>query len=196
MKSAWAVLLKPTAAVAAIVTLMVASAMAVAAPINAADEFPEEAAALISATSTLFDDIEAGFAESKPKNALPVIRMKVLATPASMTSNGVLEQAFPRNRGPVTNLTGYRITWYPVDRFLGAVDFMGTYDGNRNLVCGFVTWDLTDVTEPKLEHLVANYVDLNLLSELPPADAHEALLNANCAYGQIDPNFSVFNPAS
>ena len=74
---------------------------------------------------------------------------------------------------------------------LGVVDFMGTYDGNRNLVCGFVTWDMTDPDAPKLEHLSATYVDLGLLAVRHPGATHEALLNTNCAYGEIAPNFEA-----
>lgn len=160
------------------------------------DEFPEEAAALLAATSTLFDTIEADLSAEDSAPAFQGFRIKELATPANFTDDSALSRAFPTNRGPVQNLTGYRISWYPVDRFLGAVDFMGTYDGNRNLVCGFVTWDLSDPEDPKLEHLVANYVDISLLSKLPAPDAHLALLESNCAYGEIDPNFTVFGPAS
>ena len=119
-----------------------------------------------------------------------------LAIPASFETDIQMSNVFPLNRGPVQHLTGYRINWYPVDRLLGAVDFMGTYDGNRNLVCGYVTWDLTDPKTPTLDHVVATYVDLAVLTDATPAEAQMALLDANCAYGEIDPNFTVFQPES
>ena len=164
------------------------------APISPSEEFPVEAASLIAATTALFDTVEAGLAAQEQSNKTLRIRILGDATPTSASAGAMEFDAFPAERGPVNHLTGYRITWYPVDRLLGVVDFMGTYDGNRNLVCGFVTWDMTDPDVPKLEHLAANYVDLGLLATRHPGATHEALLNSNCAYGEIEPNFRVLIP--
>lgn len=154
-------------------------------------EFPAETAALVAATVALFDAVEAG---DGPDERAPVIRLPALATKVSLDTldkkAGVLAQ-----HGPVRHLTGYRITWYPVERFLGSVDFMGTWDRNRNIVCGYVTWDLSDPEAPVLDQISANYVDLAELSQKPATEIHEALLDANCAYGAIDANFTVFDPA-
>jgi hypothetical protein len=155
-------------------------------------EFPEETAALVAATIALFDSIEI---ESDAKPRLPEIRIDDLAIPATLPANAALTQAFPDDKGPVQHLTGYRINWYPVDRFLGAVDFMGTYDNNRNLVCGYIMWDVSDPDAPKLDRVIANYVDLDRLDATTPAEAHRALLDANCAFGEIEPNFTVFDAA-
>jgi hypothetical protein len=154
-------------------------------------EFPEQTEALVAATTALFETVEGA-----PSNDGLRIRIDGLAIPASATPGPGIMQAFPVERGPVHHLTGYRINWYPMDRLLGAVDFMGTYDRNRGLVCGYVAWDLTDPDEPQIDQLVVNYVDLKLLSKQHPGATHAALLDANCAYGEIDSNFTVFDPAS
>lgn len=156
-------------------------------------EFPEETAAIVAATSALFDAVEA---EAAPEErVVPDFSIEGLATPAALPLGGEIAGAFPLTHGPVRHLTGYRINWYPVDRFLGAVDFMGTYDGNRNLVCGYVMWDLSDPDSPVLDGVEANYLDLDALAKVSPAEAHETLLEANCAYGEIEPNFRVFEPS-
>lgn len=149
---------------------------------SAGAEFPRETAAIVAATTALFDAVEDG-AET------PATPNRVVAIPASFDTNALT------TRGPVRHLTGYRINWYPVDRFLGAVDFMGTWDGNSNLVCGYVLWDLTDPGAPELDTLVANFVDVAALDAGSATEAHLALLDANCAYGDIDLNYTVFDPA-
>ncbi len=158
--------------------------------VEVSGEFPEQTQALVTATSALFETVESAPAPNGTR-----IRIKGLAIPASQTPGDAILQAFPSEHGPVRHLTGYRVNWYPVDRLLGAVDFMGTYDRNRGLVCGYVTWDLSDPDAPQIDQLVANYVDLELLTRGHPDAAHAALLDANCAYGEIEPNFTVFDPA-
>ena len=153
-------------------------------------EFAEETDALVAATTALFESVE-----SVPASGGIELRLDGIAIPASATPNVDVSEAFPIKYGPVAHLTGYRINFYPVDRLLGAVDFMGTYDRNRGLVCGYVTWDLSDPDYPQIDQLVANYVDLTLLAKRHPGAAHAALLDANCAYGEIEPNFTVFDPA-
>ena len=156
------------------------------------EEFPEETAALVAATVALFEAIEA---ENNAEPRIPEIRIEGLAIPATLPVDAALSRAFPDEMGPVQHLTGYRINWYPVDRFLGAVDFMGTYDGNRNLVCGYIMWDVSDPDAPALDRVIANYLDLDRLDAASPADAHRALLDANCAFGEVEPNFTVFDRA-
>ena len=95
--------------------------------------------------------------------------------------------------GPVQHLTGYRISWYPVDRLLGTVDFMGTWRGNRNLVCGYLTWDLSDPKKPELQEVTANFVDLDALTSESDVQIHRTLMEANCAFGAIDPNYAYFD---
>lgn len=151
-------------------------------------EFPLETAAIVAATSSYFDSIEAVEA---PAPDLPVFRIGALAMPASASLDA--PAPFGPDR-PVRHLTGYRISWYPVDRFLGSVDFMGTWNENRDLVCGYLTWDLTDPDAPELVHVSAVYVDLGELSGMEPSEAHQVLLDANCAYAEIDLNFTVFEP--
>jgi|GEM_PF-1934407 len=153
-------------------------------------EFPVQTEALVAATTELFETVE-----SAPSTNGTQIRIDGIAIPASATVGPSITHAFPSENGPVAHLTGYRINWYPVDRLLGAVDFMGTYDRNRGLVCGYVTWDLTDPEAPQINQLVANYVDLKLLAQGDSGAAHAVLLDANCAYGEIEPNFTVFDPA-
>lgn len=154
-------------------------------------EFPKETAALVEATTAYFDAIEA---TPQKRDRVPVIRMPELAqkikTNVSLSENDALTQ-----NGPVNHLTGYRISWYPVDRFLGTVDFMGTWDGNRNLLCGYLTWDLTHPEYPVLDDVTAHFLDLDELSAMEPALAHETLLEANCAFGAIDQNYAFVGPA-
>jgi len=153
-------------------------------------EFADETDAIVAATTALFESVEA----ASPSDGIE-LRLNGIAIPASAAAGPDVSAAFPAEYGPVTHLTGYRINWYPVDRLLGAVDFMGTYDRNRGLVCGYVTWDLSDPDDPQVDQLIANYVDLKLLAKRHPGATHAALLDANCAYGEIEPNFTVFDPA-
>lgn len=152
-------------------------------------EFPEETAAIVEATAALFDQIEAGARDAEPQT--PVIGRPSLATQVSLSASDATAEFTP-DHGPVAHLTGYRINWYPVDRMVGAVDFMGTWNDNRDLVCGFLLWDLTDPELPTLDSIVVNYVDVGELASGTPHEAHMALLDANCAYGEIDQNFTVF----
>lgn len=151
-------------------------------------EFPDETAAIVAATANLFDAIEQ---EGAPNARRPVISGPVVAVPASLPAH-VAKAGVLTSKGPVGHLTGYRISWYPVDRFLGAVDFMGTWDGNRNLVCGYVTWDLSDPDAPVLDTVSATFLDVQDLSGQSDEDVQAALLDANCAYGAIDANYAFF----
>ena len=153
-------------------------------------EFPVETEALVNATAALFDSLQG--VEKAPAKRTPVIRMPRLAKQASVVSDAASHPL--TERGPLKHLTGYRIDWYPTDRFLGAVDFMGTWDGNRNLVCGYLVWDLSDAKAPKLDQVVANYLDMDELKGATAAEVHETLLEANCAFGAIDANFAFFDP--
>ncbi|NNE80969.1 MAG: hypothetical protein HKN18_11935 [Silicimonas sp.] len=154
-------------------------------------EFPTETAAIVAATSALFDAVEtADVLDDKP---VPVIRLTDIATKASVDTG--VDKADPlTERGPLQHLTGYRISWYPVERFLGSVDFMGTWDGNRNLVCGYLTWDLTEPAAPVLETVMATYIDMGELVGATPEAIHETLLEANCAFGAIEANYQIFDP--
>ena len=42
-------------------------------------------------------------------------------------------------------------------------------------------------------HLAAHYVDLQLLATRHSGATYEALLNSNCAFGEIAPNFEALN---
>ena len=156
-------------------------------PVSLGGAFPDETQALLTATSTLFDEVEAG-ATSRQKK--PVISIPRLIKPVSSDPRDAFE-----SHGRLRHLTGYRVSWYPTDRLLGSVDFMGTWDGNRNLVCGYVTWDLSEPGAPVLEQVSANYLDVSSLSGMSDARIHSALLEANCAFGAIDPNYTLFDPA-
>lgn len=159
------------------------------AAVSASPEFPAETAAIVEATAQLFEAVEAGAA---PRAARPVISGPLVAMPANFRMSRGKANVLT-SKGPVDHLTGYRISWYPVDRFLGTVDFMGTWEGNRNLVCGYVTWDLSDPDAPELEHVSATFVDVGELSRMDDAAIHGALLDANCAYGAIEANYSFFD---
>ncbi len=152
-------------------------------------EFPIETEALVAATAALFDEVQTGEAfkrEDRPVIRLPEMAQKVRIEAPSASDTLTLH-------GPLRHLTGYRINWYPTDRFLGAVDFMGTWDGNRNLVCGYLIWDLSDPGTPVLDTVHASYIELGDLLGAAPGEVHETLLEANCAYGAIDANFAYFD---
>lgn len=153
-------------------------------------EFPEENAALIAATQAYFEEVEGIDAPRATKPA--VIGLPLRATKTSAAAPAGQEGVLKR-MGPVRNLTGYNVTWYPMEHLLGTVDYMGTWGGNRNLVCGYLTWDLTEPGAPQLVSVEANYVDLDQLTGQSPAEIHRTLLTANCAFGAIDENYAFFD---
>lgn len=152
------------------------------------DEFVTEQMALVRATAALFDQIESRSVPKKPASGFGRVQRR---TGAKAVSDGT--ESLTR-MGPVAHLTGYRITWYPMERLHGTVDFMGTWNGNRNLVCGYVTWDLTNPDAPELEALDASFVDLTEVSGTSDHNLHRDLIAANCAYGAIEANYRVFDP--
>ena len=154
----------------------------------ALSEFPVENRALIEATMAFFDEVEE---RETPRTRVPVIGLPVRGATKAKAETG--EAAVLTRMGPVDHLTGYRITWYPVDRLLGTVDFMGTWNGNRNLVCGYLTWDLSDPEAPRLDAVRASFLDLGELERADAVDIHGSLMEANCAFGAIDENFRVFD---
>ena len=167
------------------------SVLAATAPAVASDsidpEFPQETVALVNATVAYFESVEA---EAGPKKRPPVIGLPQALKPSKVkaTDTGILTR-----KGPVQHLTGYRITWYPTERLLGTVDFMGTWDGNRNLVCGYLTWDLTDPDSPVLSDVTASFVETATLADASPDDVLGQLLDANCAFETIDENQHFFD---
>ena len=152
-------------------------------------EFPQESKALIQATNAFFDQIEAeGHRNKKPGViGVPLSITKSSAKPTSDTKDLLTRM------GPVGHLTGYRITWYPMDTLRGTVDFMGTWKGNRNLVCGYLTWDLSDPDTPKLDTVSASFVDIAAFANASDRDIHQSLLEANCAHGAIEANYRMFD---
>ena len=179
------------AAVAAAAVIAAGSAVADESDAALVLEFPTETEALVAATAALFDEVQSGDAEkgaARPVIRLPELALKVRAEAVEPSDTLTLH-------GPLRHLTGYRINWYPTDRFLGAVDFMGTWDGNRNLVCGYLIWDLSDPEVPVLDTVTATYVELGDLLGAEEAEVHETLLEANCAYGTVEANYSFFDVA-
>lgn len=166
------------------IALFLSSAVAFAA---AEDEFAAQTDALVAATDAYFNQVESDAAE-KRSPALTITRPELV----QKTSAAAEDTESLTQNGPVRHLTGYRINWYPVDRLLGSVDFMGTWDGNRNLVCGYLIWDLTTPDAPVLHSVSANFVDLDDLRGKPAADIHRHLLDANCAHGALDDNYAFF----
>lgn len=154
-------------------------------------EFPKETEALLAATTAFFNEVERtpdGARKGKSIFRLPDLARRIKGA-APDAGPGALTQ-----KGPVHHLTGYRINWYPVDRFLGSVDFMGTWNGNRNLVCGYLVWDLSTPEEPVLRTVTANFIDLDDFDGKSPSEIHEFLLEANCAFGAVDANYAFFEP--
>lgn len=154
-------------------------------------EFPAESKAMIAATLDFFDRAEAAKTERKRK---PVIGIPLSATRSSVEATPS-ETDVLTTMGPVKHLTGYRITWYPIETLYGTVDFMGTWGRNGNLVCGYLSWDLTDPEAPRLDTVTASFVDLYALRNATDSQIHGSLMEANCAFGAIDANFQVFDVA-
>lgn len=191
MKSVLVSIVELAAGVAA--TLALTSVTAFGATDDGLTEFPKETEALVAATTAFFNEVER--IPAKARSGQPVFRMPELAR----RIKGATPDAGPgalTQHGPVKHLTGYQINWYPVDRFLGSVDFMGTWNGNRNLVCGYLVWDLSLPDAPVLSDVTANFIDLDDFDGKSPAEIHEFLLEANCAFGAIDENYAFFEPGS
>lgn len=151
-------------------------------------EFPIETEALVTATAALFEAVQAD--PVVEKKGVPVFRMPSLAK--QIRAEAPRAEDVLRRNGPLRHLTGYRINWYPTERFLGAVDFMGTWDDNRNLVCGYLVWDLSDPRSPVLDRVDARYVNIDDLEDAAPDKVHATLLEANCAFGEIEANYAFF----
>ena len=147
-------------------------------------EFAAEAERLVDATSALFAELEQADIPEGPKPRMVI----GVPQPVGLTLNGPADEA---DRPEMRHLRGYRVSWYPVETLLGTVDFVGTYDNGRNLVCGYVTWDLDDPADTRMVDLQTNFVDLEELGTMPHGERHVALIEANCAFGEIEPNFAL-----
>ncbi|MDJ0640097.1 MAG: hypothetical protein QNJ20_14800 [Paracoccaceae bacterium] len=152
------------------------------------EEFPTEQKALIEATLAFFDTVES---KKMRRKRTPIIGLPLTVTRSRARPN---DAAALTRMGPVDHLTGYRITWYPMDRLLGTVDFMGTWDGNKNLVCGYLTWDVSNPDKPVLQSLSASFVDVGDLSKASELETRQSLLSANCAFGEVEQNYRIFDP--
>jgi hypothetical protein len=155
-----------------------------------AAEFPRETQALVDATVTLFETVESDDQDPPEPGTLRLAPLPASA-PIETASGDI--SAFETDNGAVRHLTGYRITWYPTETLSGAVDFMGTWANARNLVCGYVTWDMSDPDTPEMTDLVVNYVDVAEIADASRADRETVLLDANCAFGDIDQNYMAMN---
>jgi len=156
-------------------------------------EFPLETLRLVAATEALFDRLESETAN--PARETPQIELRLArpdASPASLPAVG--RRAVREDLGAIEHLTAYGLTWYPLETLSGTVDFVGSWDGGRNLVCGYVTWDMSDPEAPVLAAMTTSYLDTSVLVGLPDDLAHGELLRANCAHGSIEPNLELIRP--
>lgn len=153
-----------------------------------ASEFPREERAIVEATAEFFDAVEA-------TSAGGVASAYADPFAATAATGDRLETRISQVRGtaPLTGLTGYRITWYPVDTLLGTVDFVGRDETGRNLVCGYVLWEFSDDAEPRLRDYQATYVDTWALAALSPEEQGKRLIEANCAFTDVESNFALSN---
>jgi len=152
-------------------------------------EFGPETLSLVRATEKLFDSLEAESAQTAPNGRFqlrPVLRD---AEPVALPAAG--RHALSAENGPVADLTAYKVTWYPTDRLSGTVDFVGTWKNGRNIICGYVTWDMSDPVNPSLAAMTTSYLDTKALVRMADDTAHAELLRANCAYGEIEPNLEL-----
>jgi len=164
--------------------LFLALSVLVAGP-AAAGQYARETSRLVDATAELFDALEATSASSDR----PAIRLRLdLEEKASFTDAG---EALRPELGPVRDLTAYRTTWYETGGLIGTVDFVGTWGDGRHLLCGYVSWDMSDPDAPTLDDIVADYLEIGALAGSGADEAHVALIEANCAYGEIEPNFDL-----
>lgn len=157
-------------------------------------EYAAERSLLLSATARLFDTMEAESAMLPPRRrpfGWQTLRRQGTPTRSSLGLSDAGRMALGEEFGPVKDLTGYRITWYPTDRLSGTVDFVGTWASGRNLLCGYVTWDLSEPQQARLVEIDIAYLDTWELLGSHSDRAHAALLEANCAYGELAPNFSL-----
>jgi len=95
------------------------------------------------------------------------------------------------DKGPLKNLTAYRITWYPVDTLLGSVDFVGRDGEDGGLVCAFVLSEFVEGSDPKLRVYEATHIDPDTIKGLSPGEAGARLLAANCAFTSLDANLAL-----
>lgn len=149
-------------------------------------EFPEQERKLVAATSAFFDVIEA------PDRATKVdffTEAYSTAIPLDEWQNERLRELV--DKGPLRGLTAYRITWYPVDTLLGAVDFVGRDGDDDDLVCGYVLWEFPQDAEPQLRWYEATHLDPGEISALSVEEAGARLLEANCAFTDLDANFAL-----
>lgn len=155
-------------------------------------EFGPETLSLVVATEALFDAIEAESGTfDKRSPGLTLRPTAARAEPVSFEIPRVGRNALRPDIGAVANLTGYQITWYPTETLSGTVDFVGTWNGGKNLVCGYLSWDMSNPAVPTLAAMTTSYLDTGALLGLSPDAAHAELLRANCAYGEIEPNLEL-----
>lgn len=149
-------------------------------------EFPIEERALMKATDGFFRYVE------DPTDTRPMT-FYADAWAMNMPLDVWQEQRISQlvDYGPVRDLTAYKITWYPVDELMGAVDFVGRYDDGESLVCGYVLWEFGSGPTPRLRGYQANYVDISSLAGMTQTEIGEELLEANCAFTDIDANFAL-----
>lgn len=168
---------------------------ALAGPQTPADRtaFGLETFHILQASETLFDALEAASSDGET----PGLQLRLAdpeAAPAAFDLPPAGQMAIRTDLGPVANLRGYDVTWYPTDRLLGSVDFVGTWNNGRNLICGYATWDMSDAGAPVLASVTTSYIDAGALAHLSQDATHAALLRANCAYGAVEPNLAFVKP--
>ena len=154
----------------------------------------KEREVMVEMTSNLFLEIErCGATTAAPTGPLennPLGKFN----PASFQADSDLKEANICNQEPIHRLLGYRLTYYPTEaKTIWTVDFMGTFGKNSGLACGYLSWDTTNPSAPELAHIEVRLLNFSDLLELGEKDAHVVLLEANCAYGALDPNLFVFD---
>jgi hypothetical protein len=149
-------------------------------------EFPTQERALVDATSAFFSAVENPSASSGHD-----FFSDAFAAAMPLEEWRSLRLAQLTDHGAISGLTAYRITWYPVDTLLGAVDFVGHDEDGSNLVCGYVLWEFAESAAPQLRWYEATHVDTRELATLSPEEQGKRLLEANCAYTEIEANFAL-----
>ena len=149
-------------------------------------EFPSQERALVAATAEFFDAVETPSVSGGYEFFSDAYQS---AVSLDDWQDDRLRQLV--DDGPIEGMTAYRITWYPVDTLLGAVDFVGRAADGSELVCGYVLWEFPDGSDPSLRWYEATHVDAGALSGLSQEEASARLLEANCAYTDLEANFAL-----
>lgn len=154
-------------------------------------DYSMETSSIIAATHALLDGLEVpgGLPDAAPSLEL---RLKDAGADTRLTPVGApSEPELPDQLTSMANLTPYRLNWFDEDGLIGAIKFVGNWQDTRNLVCGYVAWDMSEWNAPTLVALEFEYLETPALLRLSDSEARTALRDANCAYFTVEANLAL-----